>query len=83
MLFRSTWEDFLSTEKIIDIDHIIPMSAYDFISTDDPEFKKCWDLKNLRFCDSKYNQHIKGSKIIPDLIKRYKIKHLLPEGLEL
>jgi hypothetical protein len=30
------------------IDHIIPISAFNFKTADDIDFKKCWDLKNLR-----------------------------------
>lgn len=30
------------------IDHIIPVSAHNFQSTDDVDFKKCWALKNLQ-----------------------------------
>ena len=30
------------------IDHIIPISAFNFQSHDDPDFKQCWSLKNLR-----------------------------------
>jgi hypothetical protein len=30
------------------IDHIIPISYFKFSTTDDPDFKKCWSLKNLR-----------------------------------
>jgi 5-methylcytosine-specific restriction endonuclease McrA len=30
------------------IDHIIPVSAFNFTSVDDIDFKRCWALKNLR-----------------------------------
>lgn len=30
------------------IDHQIPLSAFNFISPDDIDFKRCWSLKNLR-----------------------------------
>ena len=30
------------------IDHIIPCSSFEFESPDDPEFKSCWALSNLR-----------------------------------
>ncbi len=30
------------------IDHIIPISAFNFKTTDDPDFRRCWALKNLR-----------------------------------
>lgn len=30
------------------IDHIIPRSSFEYSSPDDPEFRKCWSLSNLR-----------------------------------
>jgi len=30
------------------IDHIIPISAFNFTSVDDLDFKRCWALKNLQ-----------------------------------
>jgi hypothetical protein len=30
------------------VDHIRPMSSFNFTSLDDPEFKECWDLCNLQ-----------------------------------
>jgi len=30
------------------IDHKIPLSAFNFTTTDDIDFKRCWDLKNLQ-----------------------------------
>lgn len=30
------------------IDHIIPISAFNFEKPEDADFKKCWNLKNLR-----------------------------------
>ena len=41
-----TWEKFIKGE--IHIDHIIPKSHFKYTSTESPEFKKCWGLKNLQ-----------------------------------
>lgn len=41
-----TWADVL--EARIHIDHIIPVSAFRIRSVDDPDFKLCWGLANLR-----------------------------------
>lgn len=41
-----TWERFMKGE--IHIDHIIPVSAFNIQSVDDPDFKACWALTNLR-----------------------------------
>lgn len=40
-----TWKDFLRGK--IHIDHIKPISSFNFQTTDD-EFKKCWSLSNLQ-----------------------------------
>jgi hypothetical protein len=31
-----------------DIDHVIPVSAFNFTRAEDVDFKHCWSLKNLR-----------------------------------
>lgn len=39
-----TWENMADWE----IDHIIPVAAFNISSVDDPDFKHCWALTNLR-----------------------------------
>lgn len=39
-----TWENYGEWH----VDHIIPMSKFNFTSTDDREFSLCWDLVNLQ-----------------------------------
>ena len=41
-----SWERFLAGE--IHIDHIIPISVFNFTSTNDIDFKKCWAISNLQ-----------------------------------
>ena len=41
-----SWDYFLSGK--IHIDHKIPQSAFNYSCPDDPDFKKCWALKNLQ-----------------------------------
>ena len=41
-----TWEKFLSGE--IQIDHKIPVAVYNFKTTDDYDFKRCFALSNLQ-----------------------------------
>jgi len=41
-----TWEKFLAGE--IDIDHVRPRMTFSYSSLDDPRFKECWALSNLR-----------------------------------
>lgn len=39
-----TWENYGEWH----VDHIIPMSKFEFTTTDDHEFKLCWSLENLQ-----------------------------------
>ena len=41
-----TWEKFMNGE--IHIDHILPLSFFNYTSADDAEFRKCWSLENLQ-----------------------------------
>lgn len=54
-----TWENYGEWH----VDHIIPMSSFNFNSINDNEFKICWSISNLQPLWSKDNL-IKGSKII-------------------
>jgi hypothetical protein len=45
------------------VDHIIPMSSFEFESVEDREFKICWSLKNLQPLWGLDNL-IKGSKLL-------------------
>ena len=53
------------TEKRWQIDHIIPQSVLleGVISMDDPKFRECWALENLRPLEARENL-LKGSKIL-------------------
>lgn len=57
-----TWELFLKGD--IHIDHIIPVSFFKFSSYDDPLFRKCWALNNLRPLWEADN--IRKSDFLPD-----------------
>jgi len=41
-----SWERLLNGE--IHIDHIVPVSSFNIVTADDPDFKACWGLSNLR-----------------------------------
>jgi len=45
------------------VDHIRPISSFNFESTDDPEFKECWSLENLQPLWQEENLR-KGAKIM-------------------
>ena len=49
------WDDFLSGK--LHIDHINPISVHNFQSVDDPDFLRCWSLKNLRLLPAAENRH--------------------------
>ena len=55
-----SWEEF--NKGNIHIDHIIPITAFSFDSTDHPDFHACWALGNLRPMWAKDNIS-KGNKI--------------------
>lgn len=41
-----TWERFMDGQ--IHVDHKVPVAVHNITSTNDPDFKKCWALKNLQ-----------------------------------
>ena len=55
------WQDFM--EGKLHIDHIIPISAFNFTKPEHINFKRCWGLSNLRLLPAKENR-IKKDKII-------------------
>ena len=54
------WQDYIDGK--LHIDHIIPISAFNFNSADQIDFKRCWALKNLRLLPAKENI-IKSDKL--------------------
>jgi hypothetical protein len=48
-----TWVDFISGG--LHIDHIIPVTAFNFTSPEDIDFKRCWALSNLRLLPAREN----------------------------
>jgi hypothetical protein len=63
-----TWNDYLNGK--LELDHIMPVSAFDYESPNDYEFQECWRLENLRLVTPKEN-HEKGSKILCELEESY------------
>lgn len=55
-----TWQDYLNGK--LHIDHIIPIAIFNFDSVENPDFKRCWGLKNLRLLPARENLK-KGSKL--------------------
>lgn len=49
------WDDNNSDTWTWQIDHIIPHSKFNYKSMEDEDFKKCWDLSNLRPYSAKQN----------------------------
>lgn len=48
-----TWQDFLQGK--LHIDHIIPVSAFNFSKPEHTDFKRCWALSNLQLLPAKEN----------------------------
>lgn len=57
-----TWDDFIKGKNVLHIDHIIPVSVFNFQSSFDTDFKRCWSLKNLQLLPAKENIS-KGAKL--------------------
>jgi hypothetical protein len=55
-----TWQDYLDGK--LHIDHIIPVSAFNFDSTEHVDFNRCWALENLRLLPAKDNL-VKNAKL--------------------
>lgn len=53
MPFGYTWNDFLNGE--LHIDHIIPVSVFNFTEPEHIDFKRCWALENLRLLPAEDN----------------------------
>lgn len=64
-----SWENYGKWE----IDHIIPVSAFNFTSSKDLDFKRCWSLGNLRPLWKKDNRE-KSAKILQPFQPTLKIK---------
>jgi len=48
-----TWQDYL--ESKLHIDHIIPISVFNFTKPEHTDFKRCWALDNLRLLPAEEN----------------------------
>jgi len=55
-----TWQDYM--EGYLHIDHIIPISVFNFIKSEHPDFKRCWALDNLQLLPARDN-HKKINKL--------------------
>ena len=55
-----TWDDFLAGR--LEIDHIVPRSAFNYVTPDDLDFKRCWALSNLQLL-SAFDNNSKGAKL--------------------
>jgi hypothetical protein len=75
------FDDYL-TEGTLHIDHIIPITFYNYKNFNDDDFKKCWNFRNLRLI-SKENNLSKGGIIDKKIIIEHNIEDLLPEGVNI
>jgi 5-methylcytosine-specific restriction endonuclease McrA len=56
-----TWQDYL--EGKLHIDHIIPISVFNFTESEHIDFQRCWALNNLQLLPAKENL-IKNNKLL-------------------
>lgn len=50
-----TWDIFMENRRDYHIDHIIPQSAFNYETTGDMDFKRCWALSNLQILPASEN----------------------------
>jgi hypothetical protein len=55
-----TWQDYIDGK--LHLDHIIPISVFNFTDSNQIDFKKCWALKNLQLLPASENIS-KGNKL--------------------
>ena len=55
-----TWQDYL--EGKLQIDHIVPISIFNYSKPEHPDFKRCWALENLRLLPAR-EKLIKKAKL--------------------
>lgn len=58
-----TWADFLAGK--LHIDHIVPVSAFNFATLNCVDFKRCWSLKNLQLLPVRENLQKNARLIAP------------------
>ncbi len=56
----SCWQDYIDGK--LEIDHIYPISVFNFTRAENIDFKRCWALKNLRLLPVKENR-VKYNKL--------------------
>ncbi len=54
------WDDYMTGK--LHLDHIVPISVFNFQKPEDNDFKRCWALKNLQLLPAQENR-IKHNKI--------------------
>jgi hypothetical protein len=64
-----TWDDYIQGK--LHIDHIIPISVFNFTKSEHIDFKRCWALGNLRLlpAEENYKKHNKLTKPFQPALK--------------
>lgn len=58
-----TWDDYIAGR--LQIDHIVPVSVFNFSDPSDHDFKRCWGLKNLRLLPAAENMNKRAKLSAP------------------
>jgi len=77
------WQDYLNGD--LQIDHIIPIRAFEFKTPEDEEFKECWSLYNLRLLSSDENRlkhDTIDNPILLGLLIKVKVKKSKKKGVD-
>ena len=61
-----TWNDYL--ENKLQLDHILPIRLFQFKTSEDEEFKQCWNLHNLQLLTKEENLSKRDKIINPILL---------------
>lgn len=72
-----TWQDFL--EGRLELDHILPGSAFNINGLDSLDLSRCWELKNLRLLPGNENRK-KGAKLLHPFQPGLSLKGACHEG---
>ena len=83
LLNKSNFKEKDYLDGKIHIDHIIQYNWYLVLEVGDLEFKKCWNMKNLRLIEKSKNLSRKRKSFNWYDIKKYNLENILPCGADI
>lgn len=64
----------------LELDHIIPVNFYCYLSAGDSEWKKCWSIKNLRLIPKEKNRKRDWASLDWNIILSQNFEDILPKS---